>query len=130
MYSVKRAGNKYRAVKCDFNGRRFDSKHEASVAMWLEAEKQQGLIKGYDCQFRVEMVAYDRHGKPVMRKNHRVDFRAHNNDGTFSLIEAKGFDTDDWKERRRWLEALWLPENPDHDYTVIYNRSNKFAKGK
>lgn len=129
VYTVKRS-NKFGAKKTTFNGRRFDSKHEASVAMWLQSEKESGKIIDYDCQFKVLIPIYDQHGKKVHEVSHKVDFRAHNNDGSFSLIEAKGFDTPDWKFRRRLLEAIWLESHQDHTYEVIYNRARQPCHGR
>lgn len=114
----KKYGNK----KTVFNDRKFDSKFEAGVARDLELRKKAGEILDYECQYKVEMWAYTKDGQPAMKKTHKVDFRAHNPDGSFTLIEAKGFETQDYKDRRQWLTSLWLPEHPDHEYEVIYNR--------
>lgn len=121
MYSV-RYGNKYGAKKTEFNGKKYDSKFEASVAQELELRKQAGDILDYDTQYKVEMWAYDQNGKAAMKKSHKVDFRIHHNDGSFELYEAKGVETSDYKDRRRWLETFWLPFNLDHTYTVVKQR--------
>jgi len=52
----------------------------------------------------------------------RVDFRIHHNDGSYELAEVKGFETDVYKLKRKLLEFIWLPEHPDHSYTVIASR--------
>ncbi|HJP81416.1 MAG TPA: DUF1064 domain-containing protein [Candidatus Saccharimonadales bacterium] len=111
--------NKYGAKKTEFNGKRFDSRFEASVAMELETMKRAGEIKDYDTQYRVEMPIHRQDGLLGFIVKHKVDFRRHNNDGSFTLIEAKGVETDDYKWRRRCLEELWLPFHRDHDYQVI-----------
>lgn len=118
MYSV-RYGNKYGAKKTEFNGYRYDSKFEASVAQELELRKEAEDILDYDRQYKVEMWAYDQNGKQAMKVSHKVDFRIHHKDGSFELYEAKGVETSDYKMRRRWLETFWLPFNLDHTYTVI-----------
>lgn len=112
-------GNKYGAKKTEFNGYKYDSKFEASVARDLELRKTAGEIKDYDRQFKVEMWAYDQNGDKAMKVTHKVDFRIHHHDESFELLEAKGVETSDYKMRRKWLETFWLPINLDHTYTVV-----------
>jgi hypothetical protein len=45
-----------------------------------------------------------------------VDFRIHENDGSFILVECKGFETRDWKMIRDEIEIFWLPEHLDYRY--------------
>lgn len=116
--STKRS-NKFGAQRTEFNGKQFDSRYEADVAATLELRKKTGDIKDYDTQFKVEMWAYNCHGKPALKKSHKVDFRIHHNDGSYELLEAKGVETSDYKDRRKWLETFWLPEHRDHIYTVV-----------
>lgn len=119
MYRLQ-FGNKYGAKKqVAKDGIKRDSKFEASVADELLLRKQAGDILDYDSQFKVEMWAYDSSGKPVFKVNHKVDFRVHHCDGSFELYEAKGIETTDYKWRRKFLEYIWLPEHPDHTYTVV-----------
>lgn len=124
MYKT-RYGNKYGAKKTVMLGRRFDSKFEASGALGLESQKQAGLIKDYDCQFKAIMPIYDANGRKVHEVSHKIDFRAHNNDGSYTLIEYKGVETADYKFRRKLLEKIWLKEHPDHTYEVVYQRGRR-----
>mgnify|MGYP001558328522 CR=1 FL=1 len=118
MYN-QRFGNKFGARKTEFNGKKFDSKFEASVAKDLELRKKAKDIKDYETQYKVEMWAYRENGLPGFKVSHKVDFRIHHNDGSYELCEAKGVETADWKMRRKLLEHLWLPDHPDHTYTVV-----------
>lgn len=111
--------NKYGAKKTEFKGKLFDSKYEASVAQELETRKLAKDIKDYETQYKVEMKAYRKNGEDAFTVNHKVDFRVHHNDGSFELLEAKGVETADYRFRRKCLETLWLPEHPDHIYTVV-----------
>lgn len=112
--------NKYGAKRTEArDGTKRDSKYEASVADELLLRKQAKDIKDYDSQFKVEMWVYRKDGSKAFSVNHKVDFRIHHNDGSFELVEAKGAETWDWRWRRKLLEELWLPENPDHTYTVV-----------
>ncbi len=120
MYTTRR--KKFGNKRTEFNGKKYDSKFEAGVAKDLEVRKIAGEILDYETQYLVEMWAYDANGRKAMKKKHKVDFRVHNLDGTYTLLEAKGLETQDYKDRRRWLETFWLPLNLDHTYEVIYNR--------
>lgn len=123
MYS-QRWGNKYGAKKTEFNGYKYDSKFEAGVAQELELRKKAKDIKDYEQQFMVEVWCYRENGLPAFKVKHKVDFRVHNNDGSYELLEAKGVETTDYKWRRKFLEHIWLPEHPDHTYTVVKQRNN------
>lgn len=118
--------NKYGAKRTEFGGYKYDSKFEASVAQDLELRVKAKDILGYDRQFKVEMWAYDQNGKQAMKKSHKVDFRLHHLDGSFELLEAKGVETSDYKDRRRWLETFWLPFNLDHTYTVVKQNNRRY----
>ena len=116
--SFKTHGNA--AIKTVYNGRKYDSKFEASVAMDLDVRLKAGEIKDWEPQYKVEMWACDSTGQPKFKKTHKIDFRVHELDGSYTLLEAKGFETSDYKERRKWLDELWLPDHLDHVYEVIY----------
>ena len=113
--------SKYRAKRTEFNGRTYDSKFEAGVAEMLEMRKRAGEIKDYETQFQIECIPYDCAGNPLpeLKVRHKIDFRVHELDGSYTLVEAKGAETADWKRRRKWLEYLWLPDHPDHVYRVV-----------
>lgn len=115
--------NKYGAKKTEFNGKIYDSKFEASVASELETRKLAKDIKDYETQYRIEATAYRSNGLPAFTVRHKVDFRIHHNDGSYELYEAKGVETNDYKWRRKFLEDIWLPDHPDHFYTVIKQNS-------
>ena len=112
-------GNKYGAKKTIFNGRKFDSKFEAGVAQGLELRKRAGEILDYDCQYKVELPIYNKDGVVVMKKNWRVDFRVHEKDSSFTLVEAKGVETPDYKWKRDLLINVWLHENQDYKLEVV-----------
>lgn len=111
--------SKFGNRKTDMGGNRYDSKFEASVAHDLDLRLKAGDIKDYDKQYRVDIYAYTSDGKAVKLCSHKVDFRIHHHDGSFELMEAKGFETRDYRQRKKFLEQFWLPEHPDHEYTVV-----------
>ena len=126
IFSPKSRKNKFNAVRTVAkDGIKRDSKFEASVADELYMRKAAKDIKDYDSQYKVTIPVYDSKGEQVMRVSHKVDFRIHHNDGSFELYEAKGVITLDYKWRRNLLELIWLPEHPDHIYTVRYQHKQQ-----
>lgn len=122
MYQ-QRYGNKFGAKKTEFNGRKYDSKFEAGVAQELDLRLKSGEITIIEPQFKVEMWAYRENGLPAFKVSHKIDFRVRLKDGSYELIEAKGVETADYKMRRKFLEKIWLPDHPDHTYTVVKQRT-------
>jgi hypothetical protein len=49
----------------------------------------------------------------------RVDFRIHENYGSYTLAETKGFETADYKIKKRLIETMWLPEHLEYSYVVV-----------
>lgn len=124
MYYQRYSSNKYGAKKTVAkDGMKRDSKFEASIADELYMRKEAKDIKDYESQFKVEMWAHRSDGTPAFKVSHKVDFRIEHNDGSYELLEAKGVETADYRMRRKFLENLWLPENLDHTYTVVKQRS-------
>jgi hypothetical protein len=119
----RQSTNKYGAKRSTFNGRTYDSKFEAGVAVTLEKKKTAGEILDYETQYKVEIWAHRPDGAPAFKVSHKVDFRVHHKDGSFELIEAKGVETTDYKMRRKFLENIWLPMHLDHTYTVVKQQS-------
>lgn len=122
---IGRTFNKYGAKRTEFNGKIYDSKYEASVAQELETRKRAKDIKDYETQYRIEAKIYREDGVHAFTIKHKVDFRLHHNDGSYELLEAKGVETADYKMRRRCLEQIWLPQHPDHIYTVVKQNNRK-----
>ena len=112
---------KYRAKRTEYNGEVYDAKLESGVAYQLDMRLRAGEIAAVERQFQVVCIPYTRDGRavPALSVRHKVDFRIKHLDDSYELVEAKGLELSDYRTRRRWLEAFWLPEHPDHTYTVI-----------
>ena len=123
----KPAYSKYRAKITLYNGVWYDSKFEAKTAEILDWRLKAGEIKHWDRQFKIVCIPYDAfgHAHPELAITHKVDFRIHHHDGTFELLEAKGKELSDYRFRRKWLIHYWLPNHPDHRYTVRKNKMEK-----
>ena len=121
--------NKYNAVKTVArDGLKKDSKFEASVADELYMLKELGEILDYDSQYKVELLIYNHKGEVAFKKNWKVDFRVHLKDGGYKLLEAKGLEGSDYKWKRDILMNVWLLENPEYEYEVRTQKSNKYAR--
>lgn len=119
-WTEKRGNNKYGAKRTEArDGLKRDSKYEASVADELLLRKRTGDILDYESQYKVEIWIYREDGRKAFKVSHKIDFRVHNRDGSYELLEAKGVETADWKWRRKLLEELWLPLHLDHTYRVV-----------
>ena len=112
--SKKATAGKYSALRTEYNGVFYDSKFEAQTAMSLDWRLRAKEIRGWARQFPIEI----RSPSGELIRRHRVDFRVEHNDGSYELLEVKGFETRDYKILKRLIETLWLPEHLDHIYTV------------
>lgn len=132
MTAYRERTNKYRAVRTEYAGRKYDSKFEAGVARDLNYRLCAGEIAAWEPQFQVVMTPCDERGDPIpeLAIRHRVDFRVTHLDGTYELVEAKGFETPDYLLRRKWLTKLWLPKHPDYRYTVVKDRGRDWTLSK
>lgn len=122
MYTERKI-NKYKAIKTNYGGYNYTSRLEASVAYELDMRKKAGDIKDWQRQFRIDMPIYNSHGELVHTVSHKVDFRVEELDGSFTLVESKGFETADYVFRRKLLEKIWLPEHLDYKYEVVREKS-------
>jgi hypothetical protein len=117
--SKKAAAGKYHAIRCTYDGFTYDSKFEALMAMELDWRLKGKDIQAWERQFVIE-IRNPKTGELLRR--HKVDFRITHNDGSYELVEAKGFETRDWKMLRDEIEVLWLPEHENYRYTVANAR--------
>lgn len=118
-WSATGGNNKYGAKRTEFNGKKYDSKYEASVAQELDLRLRAGDIISVEPQFKIEAWACRSDGSKAFLVKHKVDFRIQLKDGSYELIEAKGAETDDYRWRRKFLEHIWLKDHPDHIYRVV-----------
>lgn len=121
-WTHKTSSNKYGAKKTEYNGKKYDSKYEASVAQELDLRLKARDILSVEPQYKIEALCYRSNGLPAFSVKHKVDFRIQLKDGSYELIEAKGVESDDYKWRRKFLEHIWLPDHPDHTYIVVKQR--------
>lgn len=113
------AYSKYNAIRTNYGGYNYPSKLEARQAAELDLLLKAGEIKDWERQYKVEFDCIRTDGIETNLGSHKVDFRVHELDGTFTLIETKGMMTADYMLRKRMLEKLWLPVHRDHVYKIV-----------
>jgi hypothetical protein len=125
MPYFKTYGNKKwtTAKKCNYDGRQYDSKFEATYAQELTLRKMAGEIKDFDTHKRMELVV---NGYKIC--DYYIDFVIYHNDGTIEYAETKGFETPVWKLKWKLFEALFTDLPDTKCLNVIYQNSNKFYK--
>lgn len=98
---AKRPRGKYGAKKVDLDGRRFDSKLEASVYQLLKLRERAGEITDLRCQVQVLLTKASIILKPDFAF---TDVKT----GAPMYAEAKGFETAEWRLKLR----LWRHYGP------------------
>lgn len=92
---------KFNAKSCEYNGRFYHSKREASHAMLLDWKKKAGEVVEWKPQYKIDIKVNDIH-----ITNYYCDFRVEYKDGTIRYEEVKGFATTEWQLKWRLLQAL------------------------
>lgn len=117
-------GSKYRNRSCRCAGGHIhDSMFEAGYCDELLILKRAGEIAHFEIQKVVELVVK---GQKICR--HYVDFYVVLPSGAAEFHEAKGFETEVWRIKRKLTEALF----PDIPYRVIREKRtfrSKWRKG-
>jgi hypothetical protein len=97
--------SKYGAKKIELEGHVFDSQLEARYYQqlkWLEANKQ---ILFFRMQPRYLLQeAFEKNGKKYRRIDYVADFEIHHLDGSIEVIDCKGFETTDFKIKKKLFE--------------------------
>lgn len=90
--------SKYRNVRTEYNGVKYDSKKEAEFAAQLDFHQQNGA-----CLSWTRQVPFRLPGGVI----HRVDFMVFELNGTVTLFEVKGLDLGAGKMKRKQVEELY-----------------------
>lgn len=117
-----RKANKYGAQKKEYNGRLYDSKHEAGIAQEIELLCRAGEIIKVEPQRTYNL--YGKNGGRVC--THRPDFTLTFKDKHQEVWEAKGFPTDVWQLKLKLFEDNY----PELIYYVITPRERFYGSKK
>lgn len=113
------------AIRTKYRSRTYDSRAEATKAFQLDCMKSKKEIFDWSPQFQIVLNIYSGTGQVVDSIKHKVDFCVTNNDGTYTLLEVKGMETQRYKLIKRLIERVWIPENKNYKYVVDYVGKNK-----
>lgn len=102
--------SKYGARKKEYNGVVYASAFEAKYAAQLDWRKRAGDIKDWSAQ----VTFYLKVNEQLICK-YIIDFVIIRNDDSKEYIETKGFETRDWKIKRKLFKALF----PTLNYKVV-----------
>lgn len=99
---------KYGAKKTVIDGITFDSKAEGQYYLHLVKLKRDGLIQDFSLQPRyILQEAFEKNGKKYRQIEYIGDFLITLLDGTLELIDVKGFETPDFKIKRKLFEKRY-----------------------
>lgn len=102
--------SKYKAKKTVIDGIVFDSKLEAEYYVYLKTLKKLGKIQGFDRQMKYELIpSYKQKdtNKTVRGVSYIVDFVVYYNDNTVAFIDTKGYETADFKIKKKLFETKY-----------------------
>ena len=94
--------SKYHNNRVIVDGIHFDSQLEADKYLDLKLQLRMGTIAGYCRQPEFILVEGLGMEKPV---TYRADFVVFNNDGTYEIIDTKGFETQEFKRTKKLFRA-------------------------
>jgi hypothetical protein len=121
MWYSRRA-NKYGAQKTEFQGRHYDSKHEAGIAGELELLRRAGEVVKIEPQVTYNL--YGKNGSKIC--THRPDFTVTFKDGHQEIWEAKGYWTPVYSIKLKLFEDNY----PELIYYVITPRERFYGSKK
>jgi hypothetical protein len=102
---MKRA-NKYNAKKIIVDGIKFDSKVEAEYYAHLKSREFNGEIAGFlpQPEYELQPSFTNPKGKKILPIKYKADFLIHYLDGTQEVVDVKGFETADFKLKKKMFE--------------------------
>lgn len=107
---------KYNNQKTIVDGIEFDSKKEADYYIHLKLLKKAGEIRDIGLQQRfVLQPGFEKNGVKYQPITYIADFVITNNDGTTEVIDVKGFETKEFKIKKKLFEY----KNPDLSLKVV-----------
>ena len=112
--SERAAPNKYHAQTCAYDGYNYDSIAEANYAMELDWRLKAGEFEKWERQVPIRIEVNGYHICTT-----KVDFLIHHKDGSKELVEVKGFETPDYRIKKKLIEAVFLHEHSEYSYTVV-----------
>lgn len=103
--------SKFNNKKVEIDGIVFDSKMEGDYYEFLKRAKAQGAIQDFTLQPVYELQPkFTKRGLNFMAINYKSDFELTLNDGGLLTIDVKGFETADFKLKKKMFEYKYPQE--------------------
>ena len=98
------SGLKYKNVKCEYKGIKFDSIKERNYYIYLEQLQRDGKIHDLQCQVKFKLQpAFIFKGKKIRAVTYTADFTYYTQDGQFHIVDTKGMKTDVYKLKKKLM---------------------------
>jgi hypothetical protein len=99
---------KYNAKRTEIDDIQFDSKVEGQYYLYLKQQQIEGKIKQFELQpiFTLQ-EGFRKNGKYFRPILYIADFKVYMNDGTVQIIDVKGYETADFKIKRKLFESKY-----------------------
>jgi hypothetical protein len=103
-----RTVSKFNSNKCVIDGYTFDSKVEGKYYEKLKEDKANGLIENFELQPSYVIIPkFELNGKKYRETKYVGDFLIEHNDGTYEVIDIKGWATETAKLKRKMFIAKY-----------------------
>lgn len=104
--------SKYKNIKCEFRGIKFDSIKERNYYLILLDYQKRGLIKDLKRQVSYELIpTYKINGKTIRKTTYKADFTYISvKDNKLHVIDVKGFRTDVYRLKKKMFEYMYKIE--------------------
>ena len=100
--------SKYGAKKTEVDGIQFDSNIESDYYLHLMSRWAKGEIAGYSLQPSfILQESFKKDGKTHRKIEYRADFEIVHLDGSIEIVDVKGFETADFKIKRKLFEKKY-----------------------
>lgn len=100
--------SKYNARKASVNGIVFDSKLEGDYYLMLKEKLENGEIRTFERQpvFLLQ-DKFKKNGKTFRKIEYKADFKIIHNDGSIEIVDVKGFETPEFRLKRKLFEKRY-----------------------
>jgi hypothetical protein len=111
---------KYHAKRTEIDGITFDSKAEGEYYLRLKQQQEEGKIEEFRLQPKFTLQeSFVKNGKHIRPIVYVADFCILHTDGRFEIIDVKGYETADFKIKRKIFE---------HNYPLLKLTLMKYVK--
>ena len=97
--------SKYNNIKVEYDGIKFDSKMERDYYIYLQELIKQGIVS--EVLMQKDYIIFDgytKNGKKIRPIIYRADFEVHYQDGSIEVVDIKGFQTHDFRIKKKLFE--------------------------